>query len=71
MEGESNNLENNPDRQSSDLEHDASSIFQSVWIRRSSVLVDPSNWKFVESELRFVLYCGSILWAVYLLSMAI
>lgn len=71
MEGESNNLENNPDRQSSHLVHDAGSIFQPIRVRRSPVLANPSNWKFVESELRFVLYCGAIFWAVHLLSMAL
>ncbi len=46
---------------------DVSSIFQSIWIRRSSIFSNIMDRKFMESELRFVLYCGGILWAIYLL----
>ena len=71
MEGESKNLENNPDRQPSDLEYDARSVFQSVRIRRRSILADSDDWQYMGREFRFVLRCGAILWAFYLLSMAI
>jgi hypothetical protein len=71
MEGESRNLEKNTNWEPSDLVHDDSTIFQSVRVRHSSVLADRSNWKFVESELRFVLRCGTILWLLYLLSLAL
>lgn len=69
MESESHYLEKNPNGQSSHLVHDDSSVLQSVRVRRGSVLADPVNWQFVESEFRFVLYSGTILWALYLLSL--
>jgi hypothetical protein len=55
----------------SNLEHDDSSILQPSRFRRGSVLVDSSNWKFVESEFRFVLYSGAILWIIHFISMAV
>ena len=45
---------------------DVSSILQSVWIRCRSVFPTATDRKFMESELRFVLYSGFILWSVYL-----
>lgn len=71
MEGESKNLENNPDRQSSDLEHDVSPILQSIRLRHSSVLADPADWQLMGREFRFVLYCGIVLWTFHVLSMAV
>ena len=71
MEGESKNLENNSDRQSSDLEHDAGPILQPVRFRYSSVLADPTDWKFMGREFRFVLYCGIVLWTFHVLSMVV
>jgi|LauGreDrversion4_2_1035121.scaffolds.fasta_scaffold115432_3 hypothetical protein len=46
------------------------SFFQPIWVRCGSVLSDIMDRKFMESELRFVLYSGSILWIIYLLSQA-
>jgi len=46
-------------------------IFQSIRIRCGSVFSDITDRKFMESELRFVLYCGGIFWALYLLSQII
>lgn len=71
MEGDSRNLEKNSIGQSSDMVRNDSTVFQSVWVRRRSVLANPSHWDFVESEFRVVLYCGSVLWALYLLSLAL
>lgn len=71
MEGESCYLEKNANEQSSDLVHDGRPILQSVRVRHRSVPVNSVNWQSVERELRFVLYCGSILWALYLLSLAL
>ena len=45
---------------------DDGSILQSIWVRCRSVFPNATNRKFMESELRFVLYCGGILWALYL-----
>jgi hypothetical protein len=46
-------------------------ILQSIWIRCRSIFPDITDRKFMESELRFVLYCGGIFWFVYLLSKVI
>lgn len=46
------------------------SILQSIWIRCSSVFPNITDRKFMESELRYVLYCGIIFWIAYLLSQA-
>jgi hypothetical protein len=44
-----------------------SSIFQSFWVRCRSIFPNITDGKFMESELRYVLYCGIILWSLYLL----
>ena len=43
-----------------------STIFQSFWIRCRSIFPNTTDRKFMESELRFVLYSGVILWTLYL-----
>jgi hypothetical protein len=43
-------------------------VFQSIWVRCRSVFPNITDRKFMESELRFVLYCGVVFWTVYLLS---
>jgi hypothetical protein len=45
----------------------AGSILQSVWVRCRTVFPTATDRKFMESELRFVLYCGIVFWALYLL----
>jgi len=65
------NMEKSILGQISNLVHDDSTLLQPVRFRYSSVLADVSNWKFLESELRFVLYSGSIFWIIYLLSLAL
>ena len=71
-DGEKNtNLEKNPPRQSIASIFNVGSIFQSFWIRCRSVFPNITDRKFMESELRFVLYCGVILWIIYLLSQII
>ena len=46
------------------------SVLQSIWIRCRSIFPDITNGKFMESELRYVLYCGVAFWLAYLLSQA-
>jgi len=46
---------------------DAGSILQSFWVRCRAIFPTATDRKFMESELRFVLYSGLIFWAVYLL----
>ena len=50
---------------------DDSSILQSFWIRCRAVFPNITDRKFMESELRLVLYCGAFLWIIYLLSKVI
>ena len=44
-----------------------STIFQSLWIRCRSILPNITDGKFMESELRYVLYCGIFFWMLHLL----
>lgn len=44
----------------------AGTILQSVWIRCRSIFPNITDRKFMESELRFVLYSGIIFWGLYL-----
>jgi hypothetical protein len=46
-------------------------VFQSIWVRCRSIFPNITDRKFMESELRFVLYCGVIFWIIYLLSQVI
>ena len=62
------NMEKNVPRESFSTISNDSSILQSVWIRCSSIFFNLKNRKFMEGELRVVLYCGSIFWIIYLLS---
>ena len=45
---------------------DAGSFLQSVWVRCRSIFPYATDRKFMEGELRFVLYSGFVFWAVYL-----
>lgn len=45
-------------------------IFQSIRIRRNSIFSDIVNRKFIESQPRYVFYCGSLFWILYILSKA-
>jgi hypothetical protein len=49
----------------------AGTILQSVWIRCRSIFPTATDRKFMESELRFVLYSGVIFWTLYLVYEAI
>ena len=44
----------------------AGTILQSFWIRCRSIFPNATDGKFMESELRFVLYSGVILWGLYM-----
>jgi hypothetical protein len=45
---------------------DAGVIFQSIWVRCRTIFPTATDRKFMESELRFVLYSGVIFWSLYL-----
>jgi hypothetical protein len=65
------NVEKNVSRQSLSNIFNAGVVFQSIWVRCRSIFPDITDRKFMESELRFVLYCGTIFWILYLLSQII
>ena len=46
-------------------------VFQSFWVRCRSVFPNTTDGKFMESELRYVLYCGIFFWMLHLLWQAI
>ena len=48
-----------------------STIFQSIWIRCGSIFSNIVDRKFMESQLRVVLYCGVLFWSLFLLSKVI
>ncbi len=41
-------------------------FLQSFWVRCRSIFPNITDGKFMESELRFVFYCGVIFWFIYL-----
>jgi hypothetical protein len=45
---------------------DAGVIFQSIWVRCRAIFPTATDRKFMESELRFVLYSGVIFWTLYM-----
>ena len=62
------NVEKDLSRQSFSNIFNVGTILQSFWVRCRSVFPNITDRKFMESELRVVLYCGVILWVIYLLS---
>jgi hypothetical protein len=66
-ECENKNLEKNVSGQSFSNLFNVGIILQSFWIRRCSVFSNVMDRKFVESQLYFVLYCGSIFWILLIL----
>jgi hypothetical protein len=50
---------------------DAGSILQSLWVRCRTIFPTATDGKFMESELRFVLYSGVIFWTLYMVYEAI
>ena len=44
----------------------AGTILQSIWVRCCTIFPTATDRKFMESELRFVLYSGTILWGLYM-----
>ncbi len=68
-DGEKNiHLEKHTPRQSISSVSNVSTFLQSIWIRCRAIFPDITDRKFMESEFRFVLYCGLIFWFIYLLS---
>lgn len=68
-DGEKNkNVEKDVPRQPLSSIFNVGIIFQSFWVRCRSIFPDITDRKFMERELRVVLYCGVVFWIVYLLS---
>ena len=44
----------------------AGTILQSLWIRCRTIFPTATDGKFMESELRFVLYSGIVFWTLYM-----
>ena len=71
-DGEKNqNVEKDPPGQPIAGIFNARTIFQSFWIRCHSIFPNITDRKFMEGELRSVLYCGTVFWIIYLLSQII
>jgi len=45
---------------------DVGAVLQSLWVRCRTIFPYATDRKFMESELRFVLYSGFIFWGLYL-----
>ena len=69
--GKNQNVEKDSSRQPIAGIFNARVILQSFWIRCRTVFPNITDRKFMESELRLVLYCGAFLWIIYLLSQII
>jgi len=69
-DGEKQNLEKLISRQHITNMPNVGTIFQSIRVRCRSIFSDIVDRKFMESKLRFVLYCGGIFWILFLLSKA-
>jgi len=61
-EDENKNLEKNVSGQSFPALFNVGVILQSFWIRCRSIFLNIVDREFMESQLYFVLCCGSILW---------
>ena len=61
-EDENKNLEKNVSGQSFPALFNVSVILQSFWIRCRSIFLNIVDREFMESQLYFVLCCGSIFW---------
>jgi len=68
MEGDSRQ-QKNIKTNNSNMVHDAGSILQSSWIRRSPVLANCFNWESMERQYCFVLCGGAILWTIHLIAL--
>jgi hypothetical protein len=67
-DGKTKNMENNTPRQHISNMSNDSTFLQSIWVRCRTVFSDIMDREFMESESRFVLYCGTIFWIIFLLS---
>lgn len=66
--GSKNEIKKTFDRESISKISDVGNVFQSLWIRHCSISVNPFDRKFMECKLRFILSCGVIFWAIYIIT---
>ena len=62
------NLESNTKREYSDPLSNASTVFQPLWLRHNPILAYRPFREYLESQFRTVLYCGAILWAIFIIT---
>ena len=67
-DAESKNLEKNIFRQFVTMVLSTSIILQSIWIRCGTIYANKNDRKFMERQLRLVLYCGVLFWFIVYLS---
>jgi hypothetical protein len=68
MNSDINFQENTQSDQPGELDNDDGPLLQSFRVRCGAVLADSFNWRLMESEFRFVLYSGIVIWAIFILS---
>lgn len=71
MEGDSHEHIEKTKKKTGNMDDDASSIFQSSWVRYNTVLDNTSDWKSLVRQFRYVFYCGALLWVIHAIAMAI
>ena len=67
-DAESKNLEKNIFRQLIPMVLSVSLVLQSIWIRCGAIYAHKNDRKFMERQLRVVLYCGILFWFILYLS---
>lgn len=70
MDGDSSR-QKNIKADTSNMVHDAGTLFQSLWIRHSTILANGDDWKPLERQFRFVLCSGVVLWIIHVISLSI
>lgn len=63
-DAESKNLEKNIFRQLVTMVLGTRLILQSIWIRCGTIYANKNDRKFMDRQLRLVLYCGILFWVI-------
>jgi hypothetical protein len=63
------NLERNTKAKHSDILSNDRNVFQSIWVRYSSIFPNSDIGKFMESQLSYVYHCGFLFWIIYLITL--
>ena len=59
------NLESNTKTKHSNALSNDSGVFQSIWVRYSTILSHSKIRRFMECQLKYVCYCGILFWIIY------